>query len=65
MEKYAILLDELFNDSKIDDEKKMKNDIIKFIDNDEYAKSIDNNIKFYFNNNKEIIYEEINWIIKE
>ena len=65
LEKYANLLDELFNNSKIDDEKKMKNDIKKFIDNDEYAKSIDNNIKFYFKNNKEITNEEIIGIIIE
>ena len=47
LEKYHVLIEELFNDTKIDDEKKMKNDIKKYIVRDEYAFVLDNNIKIF------------------
>ena len=65
LKKYYRLMVELFNETKIDDEKKMINDIKIYIDKDEYAKSLDNNIRFYFKHNKEITNEEIIGIIKE
>ena len=65
LKNYYSLISILFKDTKIDDENKIKNDIKKYIDNDEYAKTIDKNIKFYFKKNKEITNEEIIAIIKE
>ena len=65
LNRYNRLIANLFYDTKIDDENKIKTDIQKYIDMDEYAKIIDNNIKFYFINNKEITNEEIIAIIKE
>ena len=51
LEKYYVLIDELFKDSKIDEEKKIKNDIKKYIERDEYAFVLDNNIKIFIKGN--------------
>ena len=48
---YYKLIDKLFKESKKEDEKKMKTDIKKYIDRDEYAFVLDNNIKIFIKNN--------------
>ena len=51
LDKYFHLINELFKGTEIDGEKKMKNDIKKYIDRDEYAFVLDNNIKTFIKKN--------------
>ena len=49
---YYNYIKELFKEEKNDDEKKIKNDIKKYLDRDEYAFILDKNVKAYIETNK-------------
>ena len=65
LKEYYNLIEELFKNTKKDDEKKIKNDIKQYLERDEIAFVLDKNMKLYFKNNKEITNEEIIGFIKE
>ena len=51
LKKYYNLVDKLFKDTKNDEEKKIKNDIKKYVDRDEFAFVLDKNTKLFIQNN--------------